>query len=116
MKMCGMYSASRDRRGRALWLFLPESYLSPQLLYFGPRFGFLRTGICQYQQSAHDGHVLEEIDHLLLLLLRRTCPEMVEYQRYRNEPQCDHQRRVFRFVASEYQQAAPDFDQQRNDQ
>src|SRR5579859_1117446 len=108
MKMCGTYSASHDRRGRVLWLFLPESYLSPPLPYLGPRFGFLWTGICQDQKSAHDGHVFQDIDRLFLLLIRRNTPEVMEHQCDWNQPQRDHQRRVLRLVTGEYQQAAPD--------
>jgi hypothetical protein len=61
--------------------------------------------------SAHDGHVLQEIDRLFLLLFGRNSPEMMEYERHRYQPKGNHQRRVLRFVTCQHQQAATDLDE-----
>src|SRR5690242_19768919 len=99
--------------------FLGFSYLNhfvpPKFLYLGPCLGFLRAGICQDQESADDGHVLQEVDHLLLLLLRRNSPEMMEHKRDWYQPKRNHQRRVLCLIAGQYQQAAADLDEKRDD-
>lgn len=46
-----------------------------------------RTKANDYCQAAHDRQILQEINHLLGLLLGRISPEIVKYQRHRNQEQ-----------------------------